>query len=125
MRHQSITLIMDTYGHLLPSQESDAVGRLWRVQENPPESLQATGTGDSSPNTRDGALHYAQQSRRELVRNDAKECDERRAPIAKEESPKPLPFADLSDELRHLAKGDESSGAGIRTPDTRIMIPLL
>ncbi len=43
---------------------------------------------------------------------------------AHEKSPKPFD-AGLGDQLRHPAKGGESSGAGIRTPDTRIMIPLL
>ena len=28
MRHSTITLTMDTYGHLFPGQEADAVGRL-------------------------------------------------------------------------------------------------
>ena len=32
MRHQSITLTMDTYGHLFPGQETDAVGRLRQMQ---------------------------------------------------------------------------------------------
>ncbi len=38
MRHQSITLTMDTYGHLFPGQEADAVDRMRpdAVRRHPP-----------------------------------------------------------------------------------------
>ena len=43
--------------------------------------------------------------------------------IAGAENRKPLPLVGLGTESHPLAPGDESSGGGIRTPDTRIMIP--
>ncbi len=45
MRHGSITLTMDTYGHLFPGQEADAVGRMREMLiDGRPEALRATGT---------------------------------------------------------------------------------
>lgn len=44
MRHGSITLTMDTYGHLFPGQEANAVGRMQSMLAGPPEALRATGT---------------------------------------------------------------------------------
>ena len=51
MRHQSITLTMDTYGHLFPGE--DAVGRLGEMLFAPPEALQATGTADTPKGEQD------------------------------------------------------------------------
>ena len=44
MRHSTITLTMDTYGHLFPGQESDAVDQLRKMLVAPPEATRATGT---------------------------------------------------------------------------------
>ena len=41
------------------------------------------------------------------------------------ESPKPLCIAGLGDDVQCDAMYCNSSGGGTRTPDTRIMIPLL
>ncbi len=67
MRHSAITLTMDTYGHLVPGQEADAVARL-RGLMAPADALQTTGTDDSAVEPRIGAQHWAQQSRRETLR---------------------------------------------------------
>ena len=69
MRHQSITLTMDTYGHLFPGQEADAVGRMREMLVDPPEALRATGTDDAA--VQDG------QNERSARRSswDAKRCD--------------------------------------------------
>ncbi len=47
MRHSAITLTMDTYGHMFPGHEADAVGKLPGMFGNHPKALQATGTDDS------------------------------------------------------------------------------
>ena len=55
MRHQSITLTMDTYGHLFPGQEADAVGRMRQMlvdHQSAPEALRATGTDDQTAEAR-------------------------------------------------------------------------
>ncbi len=44
MRHSSITLTMDTYGHLLPGQEAATVAELAAIM---PDAMQATGTADA------------------------------------------------------------------------------
>ena len=66
----------------------------------------------------------AQQSRRETLRSAATPCHQPTSPAAQKNSPKPLRVADLDDAVRVPATARESSGGGIRTPDTRIMIPL-
>ena len=74
MRHQSITLTMDTYGHLFPGQEADAVSRLRQMladDPTPPDALRATGTDDQ---TAKGALQLAQQLERETTQTAAKRC---------------------------------------------------
>ncbi len=57
MRHSSITLTMDTYGHLFPGQEADAVGRMREMLVAPPEAMRATGTDGAAANASRGAQH--------------------------------------------------------------------
>ncbi len=78
MRHSVITLTMDTYGHLFPGQEADAVARMRDILTAPTEALRATGTDDvavkapsgeracAAVGTRNGAK---QKSGCEAVRN--------------------------------------------------------
>ena len=49
----------------------------------------------------------------------------RTEPHAQKKTPKPLQIVDLGDEVQGDATLFASSGGGTRTPDTRIMIPLL
>ena len=46
LRHSSITLTMDTYGHLFPGQEDEAVTKLQDVMGTAFATLAATGTDD-------------------------------------------------------------------------------
>jgi len=118
MRHSSITLTMDTYGHLFPGQEAEAVDRLQEML-NPPEALRATGTDSQT------AQRLAQRTGRDSGRPSAMRCESQREPTAQTKTPKSLEIADLGDDVRPVATGSESSGGGTRTPDSRIMIPLL
>jgi integrase len=66
MRHGAITLTLDTYGHLFPGQECDAVGQLGHLLaprlEAAPESMAATGTeGKTAESAQHVAQHLAQQ----------------------------------------------------------------
>ena len=90
--------------------------------QSTPEVLRATGTDDHTAKI---AMQLAQQSGRETRRAAAKGCEGESEGTAQKKSPKPLQIKDLGDNLRCDATNRESSGEGIRTPDTRIMIPLL
>ena len=46
MRHSSITLTMDTYGHLFPGQDADAVAKMPSLFGDDVQALKATGTQD-------------------------------------------------------------------------------
>jgi len=46
MRHSSITLTMDTYGHLFPGEEAATIARLPSMLTDAPEAARATGTAD-------------------------------------------------------------------------------
>ena len=61
MRHSSITLTMDTYGHLFPGQEAEAVGKLPKMLAAPaePRAQKATGTMDA---TAEGAADAQQRA---------------------------------------------------------------
>ena len=48
MRHSTITLTMDTYGHLFPGQEAETVARLPEMLAKEPEARGATGTEDAA-----------------------------------------------------------------------------
>ena len=126
MRHSTITLTMDTYGHLFPGQEADAVAKLRGMMiTDPPQAMQATGTDDLALFASEGAQRQAQQSARETGQSSASRCEEQPQPTAQKESPKPLQIADLGDPMRADASLNASSPGGTRTPDQGIMSPLL
>jgi len=128
MRHQSITLTMDTYGHLFPGQEADAVGRLRQMlvdHQSESEALRATGTDDQMAKAPETALHLAQQLGRETRRSDAKGCDNRTKLAAQKKTPKPLRVADLGDDVRPDANGGGSAPSRTRTLNLLIKSQLL
>jgi len=112
MRHQSITLTMDTYGHLFPGQEADAVGQMRDMFTDPPEALRATGTDDAAADTLTGAQRQAQQSQRETRRMGATACDESEQPA----TPIPLRIAGLGEDVRDDATGGEKPGMRTSNP---------
>mgnify|MGYP002528190765 CR=1 FL=1 len=125
MRHSTITLTMDTYGHLFPGQEADTVARFPDMLNCEPTALLATGTDDAETITGWQSAAHAQRAGRESRQSGARGCDAATNPTSQKKTPKPLRVADLGDDMRPDAKDCESSGGGTRTPDTRIMIPLL
>ena len=126
MRHSTIVLTMDTYGHLFPGQEADAVARLGEMLgAELPEVELATGTDDLTVFDPNSAQRLAQRARRETGQNRANRCDEGSQPRAEEKSPKPLQIADSDSVSRDVAMTCESRPGGIRTPDQGIMSPLL
>ena len=120
MRHGSTTLTMDTYGHLFPGQEADAIAGMRVMLTGPPTTLRAAGTDDEAAAK---AQHKAQQSGRETWPTRATGCDKQKADQKRRAdqtpSPKPLQIADLSDGVRSGAIENESSRSGGRTRTTR------
>ena len=123
MRHSTITLTMDTYGHLFPGQDAATVARLPNMLVSELKVLRATGTdgaaafrsplksGGSDPGRPQNATHGAQQLRGDLVPDGATWCDDGRPPPKNGTSPNPLRVAGLCDSVREIRSG----GQGIRT----------
>ncbi len=105
MRHQSITLTMDTYAHLFPGHEADAVNQLRELMAPSHELMQATGTDDTR------AAH-AQRAGSETGRIGAKLCDGHAHDKQQRETPNPLGNAGLGVVLRDDASECEGSGEG-------------
>ncbi len=82
MRHSTITLTMDTYGHRLVEQESQALAKLPDLSL-PPESqsLRATGT-DNLPVNAEQAPGAIRESVTSMARNGALLCAETKHPVA-------------------------------------------
>ena len=122
MRHSSITLTMDTYGHLIPSQEADTIAELPGMMGGDDRQAQrATGTMDITnqipPKTptqraRNGA------SGRDTVRREKRECHG----MAHHET---LQNTGESDTARSGAKQNTTATGRTRTVDLRFTKPLL
>jgi len=111
MRHSSITLTMDTYGHLLPDQHADAIGGMVNMLAGQ-GPLAATGTTGSA--TAPGAAPRAQ--------NNATPCESVQADDATSDMRQTLEFP------RKSEVGEEENRNGpsrIRTCNQGIMSPLL
>jgi len=120
MRHSTITLTMDTYGHLFPGAEADAVNKMPEVPYI--ETLRATGTdGETSQSARTQSHPLGH----ETMRNAATECHERVTPQKSAGVQKPLQNKGKSDSVRRGATASDDSGDWTRTSDLRAMNPLL
>ncbi len=125
MRHSTITLTMDTYGHLFPGQEADAVSHLGKLMNTPAEPLRATGTINANAAESDEAQRRAQQSGRESVRDDAIQCDKAEEPETQHNTRKALQIANLGDAVREDAAGCESAPSRTRTLNPLIKSQML
>jgi hypothetical protein len=121
MRHASITLTMDTYGHLFPGQEIDAVSRMRDLMIGPPESLKATGTDNQSARPLNKAQRQAQHTGRERQQGGATDCDDKGVMIPQKKMSNPLRIAELDDVVRSDATTDKSRAGGTQTLNQRIM----
>lgn len=112
MRHCSITLTMDTYGHLLPDQHADAVGGMASMMTTK-APLAATGTAGAT------AVGAAVAMRKDTP-DDASGCDAMRHDgdcVAQGDERKPLRIADVCETMRENATG--RGGIRTHTPLTR------
>ena len=116
MRHSTITLTMDTYGHLFPGQEADAVARMRDVfAVDLPEAERATGTDHATADATRGAQRLAQRAARSSVQSPATPCDQDKTATAQKNAPKPLQLADLGDGVRDGASHRQSAPSRTRT----------
>jgi len=109
MRHSSITLTMDTYGHLFPGQEAEAatsMADLLTEQVPGPETALATGTDDRVILLADLPQEKAQRAGREATQHDAMAHETNRA------NRKPQPFAGCGF-MRRGATRIEAEGTGL------------
>ena len=113
MRHSTITLTMDTYGHLVPGQVEDAIDRV-REMLQPPTSLKATGTDDAATRSADEAQRQAHRTGREKWRLDTGGCESHQvnAPdrLSEEAPERPRENADGGEILPVDASPDEEIG---------------
>ncbi len=110
-RHSTITLTMDRYTHSQDQKILEALEQMPSV---------SAGTDEAEKFT----LLFTQEV--------GFCCPETSLPVSelepepvKEETPKPFNYESLGVVCLDVSSYDTSSGGGIRTPDTRIMIPLL
>ena len=92
MRHSSITLTMDTYGHLFPGQEADAVTKMRDMMAtDQPDRMRATGTDDVTILEDDGEQRasHMQRAGRDTQRTGATSCDELAQPAILKITEKP------------------------------------
>ncbi len=126
MRHSTITLTMDTYGHLVPGQEADAVGRLPHMGSGEErESLRATGTTYPHAERPTDPHPYPRQLERETVRTGATRCQDSGIIPKDGSAPKPLRNKGKRDAMRRSANPNKNAPPGTRTPDPLIKSQLL
>ena len=126
MRHSSIVLTMDTYGHLIPGQEAETIARLSSLLgPDQPHTLRATGTTDAQaekPVQGSTERSGGRSSFRALpCVESARPCEGDDTTTDPERPAKSLRVADLSDGVRLGAGENENGTAGIRTQNQRIM----
>jgi integrase len=126
MRHSSITLTMDTYGHLFPGQEAETVGRLPDMVGNNEEVLAATGTSDAVAQTQETGPHLkCHQLERDSLRHVATGCNENTGLAEDAANRNPLQGAEIREAAPDGATKCETGPPGTRTPDPLIKSQLL
>lgn len=102
MRHSTITLTMDTYGHLFPGQEAAAIASMAELlstgQATEPDALQPTGTDDTVISLPIGQAlaDGAQRAECEPVRQRVKRGDAKTELVKDEDARKSIPDGALS-----------------------------
>jgi hypothetical protein len=117
MRHSTITLTTDTYGHLFPGQEAEAVGKMEPL-------LGCTRTAFSTDLEATGQ-RQGQRAQRDVQHSDATECDNSDSSTFTRTDPNRLAENGLCEVVRRDSKESEIRAARTRTGNQRIMSPLL
>jgi len=130
MRHSTITLTMDTYGHLFPGQEAETVARLPSMMGESHEALRTTGTDDAAAidapmNDLKSAQRVAQRAGRESIQKRATACDMLTSGEQDQESRNPIPIAPLCDVMPSTAAASETAPCWTRTNNPLIKSQML
>ncbi len=132
-RHSDVNLTMGVYSHVDLDQQAAAINALPAPPSISIPSDRGTATQERIPRARGTRKTGATKSVAPIVAPVfgleclcmASAVADEPAAIEGERKQKPLPEQGLVAFCHHLAEGDLNSGGGTRTPDTRIMIPLL
>ncbi len=118
MRHSSITLTMDTYGHLFPGQDAEAVASLPDIMGGgiDQEAMTATGTDGGGSNMPANRQQYSSETMQDAADNCEPDKDSRNS----DGQPNVLTFNALSGTGRDAAECCRSEVAGTRTQGLRI-----
>ena len=117
-RHSDVNLTMNLYTHVGMHDQATAIS----ILPTPPmlEPLDGdVGRSFAQGFAKESALEGSESQ--SVSRADYEGADEKKSA----ESQKPIPGKELGTVCQPLAVPDKNSGRGTRTPDTRIMIPLL
>jgi hypothetical protein len=112
MRHSTITLTMDTYGHLFPGQEAETVARLPNMLSDASEALKATGTADAAASL---GQHLGQQLEGKTRHPAGSDGERQEANGRVTVCPNVLPIDDLGSQRRLLATAGKSAPWRTRT----------
>jgi len=110
MRHSSITLTMDTYGHLFRGEEAETINHFPDMASFSPKSARATGTFDAAAKPQ----RIPQQLQHDLVQSGAKQYESSIAAGQTSENCKPLNISGFCDLARPDARSC-NAGGGTRT----------
>jgi len=122
MRHSTIVLTMDTYGHLFPGQEADTVARLPGMLTDAPEALAATGTEDAAASL---GQHLGQQYLGGVRQSGAGGGGSPRDSAAESAATQPLTVSGVGETRPDVAAAGDSAPGRTRTCNLRIRSPLL
>jgi len=118
-RHSDVNLTLGVYTHIQVGEQAIAIDTLsappqFRTTHHDAVSIGSKFVVQNVDQTIGGACLGGTPVDSEQVK-----------PTGSTNSPKPIPRKQLDAACQRLAGSDRNSGGGIRTPDTRIMIPLL
>jgi integrase len=129
MRHSTITLTMDTYGHLLRGQEAATVAMLPSMMGDHPEEIQATGTDDATADTSNrptsAPTSRPTSSNANKPRPDASQCDAPHHTPLKVADDNCVSQGTLRNEMRDDASKNPNTPGRTRTCDRGIRNPVL
>ena len=127
MRHSTITLTMDTYGHLFPGQEAETVGQFPAMLGAHSDALRATGTTDAAAVPGQNVQQHRHQYCEQLGRDTAHAGATARGEDTNDKRPrgdcKSLPDREIRNAPQDSARRCDDRHGGppaIRTPDPLI-----